>query len=285
MKGMTYANRRTVLAGLAGAALGATALDALTAAPAHAAADLYSSNTDLYTELAGKEGTLFARRYKRHEMTDVSDGQRYPFNRTTIMALHGGGIEGGTSELCLAIAGYHPATLAATPADGPAHDYWMFEGIASADNGDLHVTSTNNDDRVALSMAAGSLNVLSLHGCRKEQAGTPAGKPEAVVVGGLNTAFKTCLHEEFQAAGFQTVDGSTVPALAGENPENICNRTLLRKGAQLEMTTELRQSLFDEGHFTRLDRPTHTNERFTAFVAAARKAIARLETRADQAIL
>ncbi|MEV1050015.1 poly-gamma-glutamate hydrolase family protein [Streptomyces sp. NPDC049887] len=281
---MTYTNRRTVLAGLAGAALGATILDTLTASPAHAA-DQYTCNTDLYTKLAGQEGTLFARRYKRHEMVDASDGQRHPFNRTTIMALHGGGIEGGTSELCLAIAGYHPATLVASPAGGPAYDYWMFEGLASSGNGDLHVTSTHNDDAVALSMAAGSLNVLSLHGCRKEQAGAPAGEPEAVVVGGLNTTFKTCLHEEFQAAGFRTIDGSTVPALAGENPENICNRTLLRKGAQLEMTTELRQSLFDAGHFSRLERPTHTNERFTAFAAAARRAIARLEAGPDQAQL
>lgn len=284
MTRMTYANRRTVLAGLAGAALSATVLDTLTAAPAYAD-DKYASNTDLYIKRAGEEGTAFARRYRRHEMFDGSDGQRYPFNRTTIMALHGGAIEGGTSELCLAIAGYHPATLAAAPAGGPVYDYWMFEGIDSADNGALHVTSTNNDDRIALSMAASSLNVLSLHGCKKEQAGNSAGVPEAVVVGGLNTTFKTYLHEEFRAAGFQTIDGSTVPALAGEDPENICNKTLLRKGAQLEMTTELRQSLFEAGHFSRLDRPTHTNGAFTAFVGAARKAIARLEARADQAIL
>ncbi|MGW7369256.1 poly-gamma-glutamate hydrolase family protein [Streptomyces sp. NPDC054841] len=281
---MTYANRRTVLAGLAGAALSASVLNTFAAAPAYAA-DLYASNTDLYTKLAGKEGTDFARRYKRHELFDNSDSLRYPFNRTTIMALHGGGIEGGTSELCLAIAGYHPATLAVQPAGGPVHDYWMFEGVRASNNSELHVTSTNNDDRSALSMAAGSLNVLSLHGCTAAQAGASAGVPEAVVVGGLNTHFKTYLHEEFQAAGFQTIDGSTVPALAGEDPANICNKTLLGKGAQLEMTTELRQSMFDAGYFTRLGRPTHTNAVFDAFVGAARKAIARLEARPDQVIL
>ncbi|MFE3329284.1 poly-gamma-glutamate hydrolase family protein [Streptomyces sp. NPDC059176] len=281
---MTYTSRRTVLTGIAGAALGASVLDAFTATPA-AAADGYASNTDLYTKLAGQEGTVFARRYRRHGMLDNSDGQTYPFNRTTIMALHGGAIEGGTSELCLAIAGYDPAEPAAAPQAGPVHDYWMFEGIDAADNGRLHVTSTNNDDRIALSMAAGSLNVLSLHGCKKEQAGASAGAPEAVVVGGLNTTFKTCLHEEFRAAGFQTIDGSTVPALAGEAPDNICNKTLLRKGAQLEMTTELRQGLFEEGRFSRLARPAHTNATFTAFVGAARRAIARLEARPEQAVL
>lgn len=281
---MTYADRRTVLAGLAGAALSASVLNAFAASPAHAA-DLYASNTDLYTKLAGKEGTDFARRYKRHELFDNSDNLRQPFNRTTIMAIHGGGIEGGTSELCLGIAGYHPATLAVQPAGGPVHDYWMFEGTRVSNNGELHVTSTRNDDRSALSMAAGSLNVLSLHGCTAAQAGASAGVPEAVVVGGLNADFKRCLHEEFQAAGFHTIDGSTVPALAGENPDNICNKTLLGKGAQLEMTAELRQSMFDAGHFSRSERPTHTNAGFDAFVGAARKAIARLEARPDQAIL
>ncbi|MGW2559709.1 poly-gamma-glutamate hydrolase family protein [Streptomyces sp. NPDC001514] len=281
---MTYANRRTVLAGLAGAALGASVLNTVAAAPAYAA-DLYASNTDLYTKLVGKEGTDFARRYKRHELFDNSNDLRYPFNRTTVMAIHGGGIEGGTSELCLGVAGYHPATLAVTPAGGPVHDYWMFEGVRSTDNDLLHVTSTHNDDRTALSMAASSLNVLSLHGCDASTAGASAGVPEAVVVGGLNSEFKTYLHEEFRAAGFQTIDGSTVPALAGVDPDNICNKTLLGKGAQLEITKELRQSMFDAGHFTRLERPTHTNGVFDAFVGAARKAIARLEARPDQVIL
>ena len=32
-------------------------------------------------------------------------------------------------ELCLAIAGYHPATLAAT--GGPTYDYWLLEGLLS----------------------------------------------------------------------------------------------------------------------------------------------------------
>ncbi len=284
MTRVTYANRRTVLTGLAGAGLSASVLNAFTVAPAYAA-DLYASNTDLYIKLAGKEGTDFTRRYKRHEPFDNSNDQRGAVNRTTIMALHGGGIEGGTSELCLAIAGYHPATLAVSPAGGPVHDYWMFEGVRRSGNSDLHVTSTNNDDRAALSMAAGRLNVLSLHGCTAAQAGVPHDQPEAVVVGGLHTNFRTYLREELQAAGFQTIDGSTVPALAGEDPNNICNKTLLGMGAQLEMTTELRQSMFDPGYFSQLERPTHTNGRFDAFVGAARKAIARLEAGTDQVVL
>ncbi|GAA0621718.1 poly-gamma-glutamate hydrolase family protein [Kribbella sandramycini] len=108
--------------------------------------------------------------------------------RTVILAPHGGGIswydgswlpfafsvsETGTSELCLAIAGYHPADL--TPS-GPLHDYWMFEGLLASGNGDLHVKSTNCDDHTARSLAAGALNAIGLHGCKPDQAGLPCAK-------------------------------------------------------------------------------------------------------------
>ncbi|MEV7423862.1 MULTISPECIES: poly-gamma-glutamate hydrolase family protein [unclassified Streptomyces] len=280
---MTTASRRAVLTVLATAAVSGPLLTGAGAAPAYAADDLYASNTDLYTKLAGKEGTDFARRYKRHEKSDNSLSASYPFHRTTIMALHGGGIETGTSELCIGIAGYHPATFEVRPGTGPVYDYWMFEGLRSSDNGELHVTSVNCDDRVALSMAGGSLNVLSLHGCTAAQAGVAGSRPEAIVVGGLNNTFKQYLHDAFGAAGFQTVDGSARPALAGVQPLNIANRTVLSMGGQLEITTELRQAMF--GVNTRAGRPGSTNEVFDRFVGAARTAVARLEARSDQAIL
>ncbi|MEW1723009.1 poly-gamma-glutamate hydrolase family protein [Streptomyces sp. NPDC093109] len=280
---MTTTSRSTVLTALATAAVSGPLLTGVGAAPAHAADDLYASNTDLYTRLAGREGADFGRRYKRHEKSDNSITTAYPFHRTTVMALHGGGIETGTSELCLGIAGYHPATFEISPAAGPVYDYWMFEGLRSSNNGELHVTSVNCDDRVALSMAGGSLNVLSLHGCTAAQAGVAGTRPEAVVVGGLHTAFKDYLRAAFDSAGFQTVDGSTVPALAGVQPQNIANRTVLGKGGQLEITTELRQAMF--GVNTRAGRPGSTTEVFDRFVAATRTAIARLEARTDQAVL
>ncbi|MEV4743281.1 poly-gamma-glutamate hydrolase family protein [Streptomyces sp. NPDC049555] len=279
------ASRRTILAALAAATAAAPLLTALGTGTAHAtgADDHFASNTDLYTRLPNGEGTDYARRYKRHEMADASLDGRFPFARTAVMALHGGGIEAGTSELCLAVAGYHPATLEPMQADGAVHDYWMFEGLRSKDNDELHVTSRNCDDRVALAMAAGSLNVLSLHGCTAAQAGAPASRPEAVVIGGRNADFRRHLQQELAAAGFQTVDGTKISALDGDDPQNICNRTLLGKGAQLELTTELRRSLF--GTFTRQGRGQSTNDAFRRFTDACRAAIARLEAGADQVIL
>ncbi|MGN5381319.1 poly-gamma-glutamate hydrolase family protein [Streptomyces lasalocidi] len=203
---------------------------------------------------------------------------------TTITAMHGGGIEAGTSELCLAIAGYHPATLEpATETRGPVHDYWMFEGQRSADNRELHVTARHCDDHVALSMAASSLNVLSLHGCTAAQAGAPAGRPEAVVVGGRSTAFQRRLTEELTKAGFRTVDGAKLPDLNGDHVSNLCNRTVLGEGGQLELTTALRDSMFAVN--TRPGRPKSTNDTSWAFVNACRAAVARLEAMPQQAIL
>ncbi|MFJ2646804.1 poly-gamma-glutamate hydrolase family protein [Streptomyces sp. NPDC087420] len=279
---MTATSRRTVLAALATAAVSGS-VTVGQARGAVAAGDLYASSTDLYTRLAGREGTDFARRHRRHERVDSSLASGVPYLRTAVMAPHGGGIEAGTSELCLAVAGYHPATLAPAPGGGALHDYWMFEGLLNSGNGDMHITSSHIDDRVALSLAAGSLNVVTLHGCTPEQAGAPVSRPEAVVVGGLNATFKQYLHDALRAAGFQTIDGSAVPDLAGVDPENLCNRTLLGKGGQLELTTDLRRSMF--GTFTRAGRPGSTNEIFDAFTAAVRTAVTRLEAGADQVIL
>lgn len=93
---MTHTSRRAVLTALAAAAVTGPLLDTATAPRAHAAgeSDVYASNTDLYTRLAGREGIDFARRYRRHEVLDHSEAGRQPYNRTTVLAMHGGAIEG-----------------------------------------------------------------------------------------------------------------------------------------------------------------------------------------------
>ncbi|MER7752311.1 poly-gamma-glutamate hydrolase family protein [Kitasatospora sp. NPDC097643] len=248
---------------------------ALRGTPAYAA-DLYASNTALYADTTLTEGVDYGRRYRRHLIDDQSTSARTALIRTTVIAPHGGGIEAGTSELCLAIAGYHPADLTPTPAAGPVSDFWMFEGLRSSGNSSLHVTSTHCDDTVARAMCAGSLNVLSLHGCTAAQAGLEAGA-QAVLVGGLNSTFRQYLMEEFATAGIRAVTASGEEEIAGISPENICNRSMLGMGAQLEMTTELRAAMFAVGKNTRTDRATNTVPLFWSFTTAVRTAIQRLE--------
>ncbi|MDX3073168.1 poly-gamma-glutamate hydrolase family protein [Streptomyces sp. NPDC088354] len=234
---------------------------------ASASFDTYASNTALYADTALTEGTDWARRFRRHAAGDPAARP----GDTVVVAPHAGGIEAGTSELCLAVAGYHPADLAPTPPGGPVYDYWMFEGLRVTGNAALHVTSTRCDDPVARAMAAGSLRVLSLHGCTARQAGLPEGAG-AVLVGGADTAFAGQLTAALTDAGLHAVDASEVGELAGRSPANICNGTRRGRGAQLEITAPLRTAMF--GTHTRAGRGGTTRPVFWSLVAAVRAAIA-----------
>ena len=238
--------------------------------------DTYASNTALYQDASLVETVDYARRYQRHGVFDDGLPVHLPFARTTIIAPHGGGIEFGTSELCLAIAGYHPATLAVTVNTGITYDYWMFEGLRSRNNRELHVTSAHCDDGVAVSLCAGSLNVLALHGCTPAQAGLPD-DAEVALVGGRNPTLKQHLLDEFAAAGLDAIDAAGIEQLDGDDPANIANRTLLAMGGQLELTGPLRKAMF--GVNSRRRRRDTTTDVFWAFVAASRRALARLESR------
>ncbi|GAA2629520.1 poly-gamma-glutamate hydrolase family protein [Dactylosporangium fulvum] len=224
--------------------------------------DTYASNIALYADSALTEGVDYARRYRRHATIPVPD--------TVVLAVHGGGIEPGTSELCLAVAGYHPATGAARPEDGPAYDYWMFEGLRATDNTVLHVTATRCDDPVAVALTAGAGRAVSLHGCTPHQARLADGT-EAVLVGGLDTVLKERLLTGFAAAGIEAHDATAVPALSGDDPANIVNRTRTGAGAQLELTTPLRALMF--GNNTRARRRHTTEAIFWTFVGAVRTAL------------
>ncbi|GAB7045813.1 poly-gamma-glutamate hydrolase family protein [Catenuloplanes indicus] len=218
-------------------------------------------------KLAAVEHVDWTRRYRRHA---AAHGGTAAYPDTTILALHGGGIEPGTSELAVAIAGYRPSDD--TPLSGPLYDHWFFEGLRppGGSNAELHVTSTHCDDPVARSLAGGARRTVSLHGCTAGQAGQPAGTA-AVLVGGLDLDLKAKLRHRFGLAGITHVDASTVDGLAGTDPDNIANRTCTGTGTQLELTTELRDRMFTENTGAR--RKHTTTALFDAFVTAARLAL------------
>jgi phage replication-related protein YjqB (UPF0714/DUF867 family) len=260
---------------------------------------LHSRNSELYADPKLVEGVDYARRHRRHERFDDSLERTDDLPRTTILAPHGGGIERGTSELCLAVAGYHPANLPQFPPAGVTYDYWMFEGIRESGNAALHVTSTGCDDDVAVSLCAGSLNALSLHGF--DPAPEFPADAQKVLVGGANARLKDLLLAGLDEAHFEVVDaaGTGEPTgigeptgnreaagnreLDGDDACNIVNRTMLTRGgvpigkggAQLELSSPLRDAMFAEN--TRPRRKHTTNELFWTFVAVCRDAIDRLE--------
>jgi phage replication-related protein YjqB (UPF0714/DUF867 family) len=246
-----------------------------------AAADTYPSNTALYADPLLVEGVDYGRRFRRLGAFDNDPAQQPGFPAVTVIAPHGGGIEPGTSELCLAVAGYHPETLAVTADGGPTYDYWMFEGLRSSGNTELHVTSTRCDDPVVRALCAGACRAISLHGCSPAQAGQPDGTAVAVV-GGLDQALRNRLLAKYAAAGIPAIDATQAPHsdnpvenLDGDEPDNIVNRTLLGAGVQLELTTALRAAMF--GVNTRAQRMHTTTAAFWSFVAATRAALAAAE--------
>ncbi|MFS8099120.1 poly-gamma-glutamate hydrolase family protein [Lentzea alba] len=243
----------------------------LTRATTTAQAAGYATYSDLYRDPALREGVDWGRRMLRHTA----------FGRTAVFAPHGGGIEPGTSELCLAIAGYHPATLQPS---GQTHDHWMFEGLRSSGNTELHVTSTGCDDHYARSLAAGALNAVALHGCsvtEAERNWRPLPDPACALVGGANTDLRTRVINALTGAGIAAVDASTHPTLDGGAPGNIVNRTLLGAGVQVETTTPLRAGMFTTN--TAAQRKNTTTQLFWDFTTAMRAAVAGLE--ATQPIL
>ena len=235
----------------------------------------FDFNSELYAHPDLVEGRDYARRHRRHERFDDSLTRTTDLAKTVILAPHGGGIEPGTSELCLAVAGYPPAHLPQIPPAGVTYDYWMFEGVRGEDNALLHVPSIGCDDGVAESLCAGALNAVSLHGFDPERSHLPAGT-RLVLGGGLDETLRDLL--------LQALDNVNLPVeaagpphgeLDGNNPLNIVNRTKRGKGAQLEISEPLRDTMFTVN--TRPRRKHTTTEVFWTFVAACRDAIDRFE--------
>ena len=143
--------------------------------------DKYPSMRALYADPMNVEGTTYGKRWKRHEWIQLVEAQAIdnPETEKVVLAIHGGGIEGGTSEVALAVAGFHPATFAQATDGLGFHDLWIFEGLLSSCNSNLHVTSTEYDDPIALELVQNARRCISLHGFGDADAG---GKNQIIAV-------------------------------------------------------------------------------------------------------
>jgi phage replication-related protein YjqB (UPF0714/DUF867 family) len=143
-----------------------------------------------------------------------------PRSNVLIVAPHGGTIEVGTSEIARLIA-------------GDEHNLFSFEGLKPrGPSRDLHITSHRFDHPECLALAARCDVVIGIHGCR--------GGDSCVYLGGLDTELTTLLTAHIVEAGIDvSAEGHQYP---GVHPQNICNRGTRGRGAQLEMTYDLRTS-------------------------------------------
>lgn len=230
--------------------------------------DTYSSFTHLTQNEV--EGSSYQRRWKRHEWKHNGGSTSTPEKETIILAIHGGGIEMGTSELALATAGMVEGFNGA-PATGENYDYYLFEGLLSSGNGRLHVTASRFDDQVALELVQNARKCISYHGCTDTQPNESNGVGfKAVLIGGLDANLKEKCRVRLVQAGFNAYLTSQ-ESLDGDLPSNIGNRTKTGGCCQFEITTSQRASFFTNN--TRAGRASSTTEEFWRFVNAVRQAL------------
>jgi len=169
-----------------------------------------------------------------------------------IMALHGGGIEPGASELALALAG---------------NDFslYRFEGQKKQNNGELHIRSENFDEPKALRLAKSSRTVVSVHGVSDE------GHDHDVYLGGLDEELKSRLIEILTRSDFDVVADDN-PDHSGRSRNNICNRGASAKGVQFEITERLRRKMFQGWSLKGRGKRTPV---FRTFVEAVRDVLLR----------
>lgn len=183
----------------------------------------------------------------RHEQLGVTFDYQVTnrHSELVVLAPHGGGIEPGTSELARAIAGSN-------------YSLYLFEGLKSANNFDLHISSHRFDAPGCRALSQAAQVVLTIHG---EGSAHPV-----VFVGGRDQSFLARMQDRLRSAGF-TVRRHANPELQGEHPDNICNIGRSRAGVQLEISLGLRTLLF--ASLTRAGRQQPT-PLFHDFVSAVR---------------
>lgn len=148
---------------------------------------------------------------------------------TAVIAIHGGQIEKGTSDMAKEVAKI------------TGSDWYTFEGIKTKNNGVLHITSSHFDEPICKSLVAKSNKTLSIHGFKSST--------KITYVGGRDKQLAAKVKASLQKAGFKVGNG---PAhLNGDGKYNICNRNAIGKGVQMEISTAQRNAFYKEGSKTK----------------------------------
>ncbi|HLR20063.1 MAG TPA: poly-gamma-glutamate hydrolase family protein [Staphylococcus sp.] len=191
--------------------------------------DLYNSMTELMNDT--------------EEGVDWEITNKVNQSNTLIAAIHGGNIEPGTTEV---------ANITAT---NGAYNYYTFQGIRPTDNQSLHVTSVNFDEPIIEEMQQQVSNSVMIHGA--------AGDQPIVYIGGKDDDLKASIEKQLELKDF---DVQTSPThLEGEADQNIVNRNNQDAGVQLELTTGLRQSFFNNQDLTMNSRQNQSNWSFRMY--------------------
>lgn len=230
-------------------------------------ADTYSSYFHLKQNET--EGETYQRRWKRHQWIHLGGDTPTPENETIVLAVHGGGIEVGCSELALATAGY-TCGFNGAPDTPETYDFYLFEGLLNSGNRRLHVTSSNFNDPVAVELVGNATKCISYHGCTDTQPTGGYSGYKAILIGGLDEELREKCRIRLQQAGFNAYI-TDQDLYNGDMPMNIGNRTKTGGCCQFEITTSQRAAFFTTN--TRAMRAKTTTQEFWNFVNAVRQAL------------
>jgi phage replication-related protein YjqB (UPF0714/DUF867 family) len=135
-------------------------------------------------------------------------------SKVSIVAPHGGNIEGPTGKMAADIAGNE-------------HSLYVFKGLCKDAFKELHLTSTRFDDPRALDLVAKTDVTVTLHRCRIEE--------PVVCLSGRDRKLQSKLTAAFNKAAIP-VEIENHPYQSGTLPENICNKNARGKGVQIELS-------------------------------------------------
>lgn len=192
---------------------------------------------DSYKQLKNNESQNKDDVEERHEDYEINYEDRD--SDISVVAIHGGSIEPGTSEVAEGLANRMNLS------------YYLFEGIKSKNNGTLHLDSKQFDEPIGRNIAQNSLTTLSIHGYLRDQ-----GNESVIYLGGRNETYKEIIRESLEEHGFQVKEPPY--HLGGRNVNNIVNDNQLNAGVQLELSVQLRKSLFENHDWSRLNRHNTT---------------------------
>lgn len=185
---------------------------------------------------------------KSHKVEDIDyeETLRDRNSKVTVLSIHGGFVEFGTSEIAEEIA-------------GDDFNYFNFGALKRENRWGFHVTSHNFYQEDLETVLKNSDTEVSIHGCVITGSDRPL-----VCVGGLDEKLKKLIKDRLESAGFET-STKYFPAIYRLN---VANRAK-NGGVQLELTYSLRKTLFEDIN----QRNRKPNEKFYLFTDAVRSAI------------
>ena len=187
------------------------------------AADKYNSMTDLKSDT--------------EECKDWEIETRNETNPTVIAAIHGGGIEPGTTEIARELA------------DQTGSGFYSFRGIRYENNRYLHVTAIHYDEPKAQKMVRQSERTITIHKASLSDSD--------VYIGGRDIALRNRIARVLSERGISVTRAEG--KLGGKNPHNIVNQNKNRAGVQMELSNQFVRNFFKDGDMSKASREDSDN--------------------------